>query len=143
MSKKKRTIKKQPTIRIGNISGVRGNVNIAGGDISTQQTIGLSRAEIDRLFDPLYTAIENRAETSPSEKADLKVEVKEIQSAITEAVQNNEKVNEAFLLRRFRNIARMAPDILDVVIATLDSPLVGLGVAVKKIVEKAIKTKAS
>jgi hypothetical protein len=31
----------------------------------------------------------------------------------------------------------MAPDVLDVVVATLGNPLAGLGVAVKKIAEKA------
>jgi len=45
-------------------------------------------------------------------------------------------VDEGFLSRRFRNIARVAPDVLDVVVATLGSPLAGLGVAVKKIAEK-------
>jgi hypothetical protein len=46
-------------------------------------------------------------------------------------------MDEGFLARRFRNIARMAPDVLDVVVATLGNPLAGLGVAVKKIAEKA------
>ncbi len=31
----------------------------------------------------------------------------------------------------------MAPDILDVVVATLGNPLAGIGVAIKKIAEKA------
>ena len=39
--------------------------------------------------------------------------------------------------RRFRNIARTAPDVLEVVVATLGNPLAGFGVAVKKITEKA------
>jgi hypothetical protein len=51
-------------------------------------------------------------------------------------VQKNEKVDESFLSRRFRNIARVAPNVLDVIEATLASPLAGLGVAVKKIAEK-------
>lgn len=63
--------------------------------------------------------------------------MEEIQSAVAEAVQTNEKVHEGFLSRRFRNIARMAPDVLDLVAAMLANPLAGLGVAVKKIAEKA------
>ena len=39
--------------------------------------------------------------------------------------------------KRFCNIARMAPDVLDVIVATLGNPLAGLGVAVKKIAERA------
>jgi hypothetical protein len=125
-------------IRVGNVSGVSGEVNIAGGDITTNKTTsGLSAVEIKQLFDGLYTAIESNAKTSPSDKEDLKAEVKEIQSTVTEAAQKNEKVDEGFLSRRFRNIARMAPDVLDVVVATLGNPLAGLGVAVKKIAEKA------
>ena len=63
--------------------------------------------------------------------------MQEIQSTVTEAAQKNEKVDEGFLSRRFRNIARMAPDVLDLVVAMLANPLAGLGVAVKKIAEKA------
>jgi hypothetical protein len=63
--------------------------------------------------------------------------VKEIQITITEAAQKNNQMDEGFLPRRFRNIARMAPDVLDVVVATLANPLAGLGAAVKKISQKA------
>lgn len=140
MRKKKRAnaSNKSTSVRTGNISDISGNVNVAGGDISTHQiTTGLSAAEINQLFDQLYSAIENRAETPAAAKEDLKAEVNEIQSTVTEAAKKNEKVNEGFLSRRFRNIARMAPDVLDVVVATLGNPLAGLGVAVKKIADKA------
>lgn len=138
MPKKKRESGKQTSVRVGNISDVSGKVNVAGGNISTHHTTtGLSAADIKQLFDQLYAAIETNAKTSPAEKEDLKAEVKEIQTTVTEAAQKNEKVDEGFLSRRFRNIARMAPDVLDVVVATLGNPLAGLGVAVKKIAEKA------
>lgn len=138
MTKKKRESGKQTTVRVGNISDISGNANIAGGNITTHQTTtGLSVAEIRKLFDGLYAEIDKRANTSVADKEDIKAEVKEIQSKVTEAAQKNEKIDESFLSRRFRNIARMAPDVLDVVVATLGNPLVGLGVAVKKIAEKA------
>ena len=63
--------------------------------------------------------------------------MQEIQKAVTDAAANQKPVEESSLSRHFRNIARMAPDILDVVVATLGNPLAGLGVAVKKIAEKA------
>jgi hypothetical protein len=129
---------KQTNVRVGNISDISGSVNVAGGDITTYHTTtGLSAAEIKQLFDQLYSAIETNTKTTPANKEDIKAEVKEIQSTVTEAVQKNEKVDEGFLSRRFRNIARMAPDVLGVVVATLGNPLAGLGVAVKKIAEKA------
>ncbi len=138
MPKKKNASKKETNLKVGDISSVSGTVNIAGGNINTHTAnLGLSAAEIKQLFDGLYIAIEANAMTSPANKEDIKAEVKEIQSTVTEAAQKNEKVDESFLSRRFRNIARMAPDVLDVVVATLGNPLAGLGVAVKKIAEKA------
>jgi hypothetical protein len=109
MPKKKRESNEQSSVRVGNISDVSGSVNVAGRDITTL----------------------------PANKEDLKAEVKEIQDMVIEAVQKNAKVDEGFLSRRFRNIARMSPDILDVVVATLANPLAGLGIAVKKIADKA------
>ena len=113
-------------------------MNVAGGNITTHHTnTGLGAAEITQLFEQLYSVIETQANVPLTDKEDLKAEVKDIQSTVNEAVQKNEKVDEGFLARRFRNIARMAPDVLDVVVATLGNPLAGLGVAVKKIAEKA------
>jgi ATP-dependent Lon protease len=137
MPKKKRENSKRTNVRVGNISNVSGNVNIAGGNIATHQTTtGLSAAEIKALFDQLYAKIDARPETPAADKEDLKAEVKEIQAAVTEAAKENKKMDESFLVRRFRNIARMAPDILDVVVAMLANPLAGLGVAIKKIAER-------
>jgi len=128
----------QNDIKVGNISSASGEVNIAGDGITINKTTtGLSAAEIAQLFNQLYSAIEANAKTSPADKEDLKAEVKEIQSTVSQAAQKNEKIDEGFLARHFRNIARMAPDILEVVVATLANPLAGFGVAVKKIAEKA------
>ena len=138
MPKKKRESGKQTSVRVGNISDISGNVNIAGENITTHHTVtGLSATDIKQLFDGLYAEIDRRANTSTPVKEDIKAEVKEIQSTVAEAAQKNEKIDEGFLSRRFRNIARMAPDVLDVVVATLGNPLAGLGVAAKKIAEKA------
>jgi len=138
MPKKKREGAKQTNIKVGTISDISGNINVAGGNITTHQTVmGLSAPEIKQLFDEIYTKIESHTETSSADKEDLKAEVKDIQSTVSEAAKKNEKVDERFLSRRFRNIARMAPDVLDVVVATLGNPLAGLGVAVKKIADKA------
>jgi len=138
MPKKKTISSKTTSIRVRNISDISGNVNVAGGNITTHQTTtGLNAADIKQLFESLYTAIDSHTSTLPAAKEDLKAEVQEIQATVTEAAKKNEKVDESFLARRLRNIARMAPDILDVVVATLANPLAGLGIAVKKIAEKA------
>jgi hypothetical protein len=115
MPKKKPTSNKRTSARVGNISDVSGTVNVAGANITTYHAVtGLSAAEIKQLFDALYSNIDARANTSLADKEDIKAEVKEIQSSITATAQKNEKVDEAFLSRRFRNIARMAPDVLAV-----------------------------
>jgi translation elongation factor EF-1beta len=138
MPKKKQANREQASIRVGNISDVSGNVNIAGGNISTRHsTTGLSAAEIKSLFNHLYTTIDVRPDTPDADKEDLRTDVKEIETAVTQAAEKNAKVDEGFLSRRLRNIARMAPDVLDVIVTTLTNPLAGLGVAVKKIAVKA------
>jgi cell division septum initiation protein DivIVA len=138
MPKTKPRYLKQNVVQVGDVTDINGNVNIAGGNVITYKTAtGLSADEIKRLFDQLYSAIDVRMKTPPSTKRDLKDEIKEIQSTVAEAVEKNTKVEKSLLSRRFRNIARMAPDILDVIVATLASPLAGLGIAVKKIAEKA------
>lgn len=99
----------QVNVKVGNISGTSGDVNIAGGDITTNKTTnGLSVEDLKQLFDQLYTSIEVNAKTSPADKEDLKAEVKEMQFTVTEAAQKNETIDEGFLSRHFRNIARMA-----------------------------------
>ena len=138
MPKKQPVSNKQTSVRVGKISDISGSVNVAGGDITTHHTVsGLNATEIKQLFDGLYAEIDHRANTSTADKEDLKTDVKEIQTAVAQAAQKNEKVDEGFVSRRFRNIARMAPDVLDVVVAILGNPLAGLGVAAKKIAEKA------
>jgi hypothetical protein len=137
MSKKPNAGSQRNTVSVGNITGVSGNLNIAGGNIETHQTNGLSAAEIRQLFDGLYTKIDTRENTPPNVKEGLKADVEEIQEKVNEAVEKKETLEENFLLRRFKSIARMAPDILDVVVASLANPLGGLGVAVAKIAQKA------
>jgi hypothetical protein len=89
-------------MRVGNISHIGGNFNVASGKITTHHTIaGLSAGEIKQLFDGLYANIDSRAETSPADKVHIKAEVKGIQSTISKAKQKNEQVDEEFLTCRF------------------------------------------
>jgi hypothetical protein len=138
MSDEKKENKGGTSIQVGNISGTSGSVNIAGGNITTHHTTGgLSAADIKQLFDQLYGEIDAHPAASPADREDIKAEVMEIQETVTEAAQKNEQVDESFLARRFRNIARVAPDVLDTVVARLGKPLAGLGVALKAIAMKA------
>ncbi len=134
----KKDDQKQVSISIGDVSNNSGDFNVAGGDITvTKTTTGLSAADVKQLFDQVYARIDAGPEAPPAVKEDLKAEVQDIQTAVTQAVQQDAPLDETFLGRRFRNIARMAPDILDVVVATVASPLGGLGIVLKKIAERA------
>ena len=125
---------KSTSVDVGGISGTSGGtINIAGGDIGgSQTTSGLSAEEVAQMFNQVYAQIEARQDTPAADKTDLKEEVQEIQAAVTK----EGPVDEDFLARRLRNIKRIAPDILDVVVATLGNPVAGFGMAIKKIAQR-------
>jgi hypothetical protein len=138
VTNKKSDINHSVSIKVGNISSANGEVNIAGGNIEINKFTGdLNALEINQLFDKIIKTIDRRKNTSSADKTDLKSEVMIIQNKIAEAVETKKKMDEGSLTRPFRNIARMAPDILDVIVATLGSPLAGMGEIIKKIAEKA------
>ncbi len=123
-------------INTGGGAFVVGGVNTGGGKFvgrDDYSTTGLTGDEVARLFESIYARIDARPNTSDADKADLKADVQEVQA---EAAKG-EQANEGFLARRLRNIGRMAPDILEVVLATLANPAVGLGMVGKKIAERA------
>jgi len=115
-----------------------GDFSYAGRDMKTYYiNHGLSGDEIERLFDKLYAKLEASKKISPANKEDAKALVEEIQSTVADSAQNKEKLDETFLEHRFRNIARMGPDILDLVVKTLASPMLGITDLVNKIAKKA------
>ncbi len=65
MPKQSKASQKNTSIMVRDISNTSGTVNIAGGDITTHTTTGLSAAEIKTLFAQLYTAIETDKKVTP------------------------------------------------------------------------------
>ena len=125
-------------ITTGDISEIGGTLQLAGRDIRTHETAsGIRADEIRDLFDGLYQTIESRAATSHHQKEAVEAEVKEIQSAVMTDPPKNNKAMENLLFHRLTNIARMAPDVLDVVVKTLANPVLGLGEVARKIAKKA------
>ncbi len=135
-------------VSANNSSNVVSGINISGGmtgnlvvgnnnTVSNTINSGLSAADIKQLFDSVNTKIDALPNLDQNAKEDAKAEIKDIQENITEAAANQGNLDESFLTRRFRSIARMGPDILEVVLATIVSPLGGVGLAVKKIADKA------
>ena len=101
---------------------ITGNNNIIGSTINQQA----------QFIQQIYTAIENRPDTDPLDKDDLKANVDEIKAEDAKGDQ----ADETFIARRLRNIQRMAPDILEVVVAIITNPVAGFGVITKKVAEK-------
>src|SRR5687767_10519949 len=94
---------------------------------------GMDAQEAARLFNNLFKEIDRHSELSREDKADLRAEIEELRKELNK----KGKANESFLMRRLRNIGRMAPDILEVTLATIVNPVLGYGVIAKKIAEKA------
>jgi hypothetical protein len=122
-------------INTGGGAYIEGSVSTGGGDFVGRdqvKTSGLSAADVAKLFEPIYARIEARPNTSSEDKADLKTDVQELQVEVTKG----DKADESFLSRRLRNIQRMAPDILEVVTATLTNPLTGFSSVVTKVAQR-------
>jgi hypothetical protein len=117
-------------ISAGNGSVVIGG-NVTGSTIITGDRNVVSTGA--NFFLPIYQAVEEKKDLPPDAKADLKAEVQELESE----VKKGDQADESFLARRLRNIRRIAPDILEVVTATLTNPAAGFSLIVKKVAEKA------
>jgi hypothetical protein len=129
---------KDSNISIGSISNSSGGqVNIAAGNIYQENNFsdnnyGSDSQDVIKLFDHIFAQIDVKHNLSSQMKADLKADVKDIQQEI----KKGKKADNEFIARRLRNIKRMAPEILEVVVATIVNPVFGLSVAAKKVAEK-------
>lgn len=93
---------------------------------------GVDPAAVARAFRELYSAVEQKPDLPPQDKADLKAELQELE---TEVVKGD-AADEGFIARRLRHIKRMAPDILEVVVATLINPVSGISTVAKKVAQR-------
>jgi hypothetical protein len=94
---------------------------------------GMDTQEAARLFDNLFQAIDHHSELSSEDKTDLREEIEELRQELSK----KDKAKESFLMRKLRNIGKMAPDILDVTLATIINPVLGYGLIAKKIAARA------
>jgi hypothetical protein len=137
MSEKKKSTQSagKRMINTGGGAYIEGQVDINSGNFvgRDQYAAGLSPADVKQLFEPIYSQIESRPHIRPEDRADLKTEVEEIQNEVSKGAE----ADQTFLARRLRNIGRIAPDILEVVVATLTHPAAGFATVVKKVAEKA------
>ena len=123
-------------VRTGDISDIPGSINIAGGDINVHTSTSIrhdaSLEIITRALAEALTQTRKRPNTGRTKKAKIEKEVKEISTEL-----DKKKADKGFLAERFKNLAKMAPDILDVIITGLGNPIAGIGMTAKKIAQKA------
>jgi len=125
--------KPQPeSVQTGGGTYIRGSVHTDGGDFIGRDKIVNAQTNITQTFAPIYTQIEIHPTLPVADKTDLKAEVKELETEL----QKGEQADESFLERRLRNIKRTAPDILEVILATLANPAAGFGVIAAKVAAK-------
>jgi hypothetical protein len=112
--------------------------NVQGSNIITgdKNQVGNQTSAGDQLFEELIRRIEKRPNTSREDKEDLKANVEEIK---LEAAKG-EQADASFLSRRLRNIQRIAPDIAEVVLATITNPVAGFAKIIQKVAERARKS---
>ena len=106
----------------GNVQGsniVVGNHNVVGNRYAPN-------------FTKIYKYVDAHPKLTPTEKEDVKSELQEIEAEI----KKQDQADESFLARRFRNIERMAPDIVEVAFETLKNPVSGVATAIQKIAKK-------
>jgi len=121
-----------------NLTVGQGGVHI-GGDVSNSNivtgnnnVVGSTITQKAEYLQNLYAKIESRPDTDQLDKEDLKSAVAEI----AEEDNKGENADESFIARRLRNIQRIAPDILEVALATIANPAAGFGMVAKKVAER-------
>jgi hypothetical protein len=107
---------------------------VIGGDVknSTLITGDYNRVETSYKFASIFPKIDERANLSTADRSDLKSELKTFEDEDKKGPESN----EGFLAQRLRNVKRIAPDILEVAIATIANPAAGFGTIAKKVAEK-------
>ena len=128
MSKKKRD---QPSV---NITGenVVGSIDASGHskvDVTQSSVHKTEDANFEKLFKLLEEKINARPEDPNVGKQEIQKQVNEIKA---EAAQG-ENANQNKLERWIRNLATMAPDVVDVMVASLGGPISGITAVIQKI----------
>lgn len=146
----------RPTVNTGGGAYIGGNVTTQGGDVvgrdktsitltgdgnvvgsnnvvTVTKTTGVDPEKLRAFFEFMQKKVEAQPDLPPTVKEDVRAELKDVETEL----KKGEQADESFLMRRLRNIGRMAPDILDVMLTTFANPVAGLGKVAQKIAEKA------
>ncbi|WP_420640881.1 caspase family protein [Candidatus Leptofilum sp.] len=117
-------------ISVGNITGATGVAIGRGAQAHVQQ--GVSGGELAEFFQKVHQHIQQRPEDPDVDKSEIEAEVQKIEAETTQ----NEEPNENKLERWLKNLASMAPDIVDVMAASLGGPVAGATAVLRKVINK-------
>lgn len=98
-----------------------------------QQITHQATPEMDKLFKSAHKRLSTRPEDPKVDQAKLENQVKKIEA---EAAKG-EAADQSRLERWLKTLAQMAPDIIEVMAASLAGPVAGFTLVFKKIVERA------
>jgi hypothetical protein len=110
---------------------VGGNVERSNIVVGNNNTVSNQSIQLAPLFETIIKEVEKQPNLTKSDKEDVKAELQEIQTALEAP-----KPDETFLARRFRNLKRMSPEIVEVAIETLKNPIGGVVEVIKRIAKK-------
>lgn len=117
-------------ISVGSISNSQGVAIGRGAQVRVQSGVGAK--ELAELFLPIFQKIELRPTDPLVEKDEISDRVKRIEKE----VMTGENAQPSRVERWLKDLAAMAPDILDVTLGALTSPIAGISIAVQKIAQK-------
>jgi hypothetical protein len=133
----------------GNAARIKGDQNILSGNVSSggivfqggrhknitiNQSAGLASDEITALFNNIYKHIEARPPDPNVDKEEILETVQKIQE---EASKGEKEANETKLTRWIDTLNNIAPDVIDVALASLGGPVSGITAILKKIADRA------
>ena len=111
---------------------ITGNVSIKDSKIAGRDNIEKNVFNVNVSFAPVYNAIQENANIPTDVKENLTENVKQLEQEINKG----EKAEPSFIQKRMETIQKMAPEIAEVVVATLQNPAAGIGLVVKKVIDK-------
>ena len=126
-------IRNDQNIMSGNVS--HGGIAIQGSNatVTIHQHSGSEAKDVAALFEKLYQHIETRPPDPSVDKEELVESVKKIE----EEASKGEQANETKLTRWMDYLSKIAPDIVDVALASLGGPVSGVTAVLKKVADRA------
>ena len=104
-----------------------------GANVTVQQATNAEAKEISTLFEKLYLATQTRQEDPNVAKEEIIETLKRIENEIGKGDQ----ASQPKLERWMGYLSNMAPDIVDIILASLGGPVSGITAVLKKVAERA------